>query len=77
MRSSEEIITRVCGNIESRIQACRSRKVALRLKNYICAELEDQCKSEIINNMLSFQVDKLIEDTFDDATGLNKKLLEE
>ena len=77
MSKSEKIISRVCGNIEDRIQACRSKKVAMRLRNYICTELEEQCKSEIINNMLAYQIEKIINDTFDDATGLNKKLLEE
>jgi len=71
----ENEIQRVCGNIKERVRACRSRQVAEMLKEKMCRELSRQCKSEIILNLLSQNVDKLIAETFDNS-GNNLKLME-
>jgi len=71
----ENEIQRLCGDIKERVRACRSRHVAEMLKDKMCTELSRQCKSEIILNLLSQNVDKLIAETFDDS-GNNLKLME-
>lgn len=73
MKKAEDIIRDYCGDIERRIQACRTRDVAELLKRRLCSELESSCHSSMIKNVLVNHVDKLIEKDFDN-TGKNKFL---
>ena len=65
MHSTEEKITKYCGNIEDRIKACRTKEAAVLLKTRMCRELRESCLSEIINNTLNYQIDQLIKATFE------------
>ena len=73
MRNGFNIIVKHCGNVEERIKACRSREIAVRLKERLCDELSVHCASDMIKGSLLNFVDKLIERTFD-ADGHNKTL---
>ena len=71
----EKTIKKYCGNIRERVEACRSKEVALALKERLCSELSHDCASEMVNNVLLLHVDKIIEQVFDE-NGKNIKLLE-
>ena len=66
-------INKYCGNVKERIKACKSRDIAERLRNRLCFELEEYCKSEIVVNVLNDYVNKIINKTFDEK-GNNKTL---
>jgi hypothetical protein len=65
MENDKAIIKNICGNVEERIRACHSRQIAEMLKERLCSELANQCKSEIIQNFLIHYVDNLIIENFD------------
>lgn len=69
----EEEIRKYCGNVVARLRACRSREVAVLLKQQMCDEMSQRCQSEMIRNTLERYVDKLVEETFD-QNGNNKYL---
>ena len=66
-------INKYCGNIEERIAACKNRDIAEYLRVRLCCELEENCKSEIVVNVLNEYVNKIITNTFDEK-GNNIKL---
>ena len=70
---TNNIIEKYCGNIRDRLQVCRSRAVALALKERLCSELEYYCVSDMVNNVLKEHIDKMINEIFDD-NGKNKLL---
>ena len=72
MKTAEEKIKQFCGNIQERISACRSREAALLLKKRMCSELRENCMSEMINNSLSYEVERIIENVFGEDSGRNK-----
>ncbi|MFZ5518239.1 MAG: hypothetical protein ACOY90_16505 [Candidatus Zhuqueibacterota bacterium] len=63
-KKPEAIIQTICGSIEDRIDACADRHVAQLLKERLCSELREGCKSEIVNNFLDKIVDELIKRKF-------------
>ena len=65
MKKPEDIIRRVCGDVEQRLRACRSRQVAEMLKDKLCQELQSECKSEIVQNFLTHHVDRVMNTIFD------------
>jgi len=65
MESEMLIIKKYCGNIEERIKACKNKQIAEYLKNQLCYELELNCKSDIVMNVLQSYINKLIKTTFD------------
>lgn len=70
MNEEMKIIGFFCGDIQERIKACRSREIAELLKNRVCDELAEMCKSDVIRLVLLHQVSKLIDQTFD-SSGKN------
>ncbi len=72
---SEKTIKKYCGDIKDRILACRTRNIAIALKERLCAELEMNCMSSMINNVLNEHVDSIIAEAFD-AQGKNRYLEE-
>ncbi len=74
LMDTEKTIAKYCGNIRERLQACRTRNIALVLKDRLCAELQFYCASEMVNNVLLNHVDKIIDELFDENG--NNKLLE-
>ena len=70
---SEKTIETYCGNIRERLEACRTRSVAVALKERLCSELRYNCESEMVNNVLTFHVDQMIAEIFDE-NGKNKLL---
>ncbi len=73
MDSEISKINKYCGNIEERIKACKNRVIAEHLRTRLCFELEENCKSEIVANVLNEYVNKIIKNTFDEK-GNNKTL---
>ncbi|MBN2411962.1 hypothetical protein JXQ31_09745 [candidate division KSB1 bacterium] len=73
MDSELSIIKKYCGNIEERIKACKNRDIAEQLRCRLCFELGENCKSEIVINVLHEYVNKIINNTFD-KKGRNKTL---
>lgn len=63
-KKPEDIIKEVCGCVEERINACADLHVAQILKERMCWELQENCKSEIVNNFLNKFVDDLINRKF-------------
>ena len=70
---SDETIQHYCGNIRERLLACKSVKVARALKERLCSELNLNCASEMVHNVLMANVDKMISDIFD-QDGKNRYL---
>ena len=70
---SDETIEKYCGNIRDRLLACRSVNVAYALKDRLCSELQLNCESNMVNNILNAHVDRLITEIFD-QDGKNKFL---
>ena len=70
---TEQTIQKYCGNIRERILACRSKNVAVALKERLCTELQSNCESSMINNVLQEHVDGIIEQVLDDR-GKNRYL---
>ncbi len=66
MDSQLDIINKYCGDIGERIRACRSIHIANVLKERLCSELEPNCQSEIVRQVLRRHIDQLIQSTFDD-----------
>jgi hypothetical protein len=58
-------IEKYCGNIEKRIRACHNREIAIALKKRLCQELDMNCKSDMVHNVLESYADKIIAKTFD------------
>jgi hypothetical protein len=75
MEDQKNIIIRSCGDIAMRIKVCRSRSVAKMLKQRLCDELETNCKSDVVRQLLEQHVDQLISEVFD-KQGRNKFLEE-
>ncbi len=75
MEDQKNIIIRSCGDIHKRIKVCRSRSVAEMLKQRLCDELETNCKSDVVRQLLEQHVDQLISEVFD-KQGRNKYLEE-
>jgi hypothetical protein len=74
MKTEEDItIRQYCGDIRERLLACRSRTIAVALKEYLCKELQTHCVSSMINNVLQVHVDQLIDEIFS-PDGKNKFL---
>ena len=71
---TEKTIEKYCGNIRERLQVCRTRNIALALKERLCTELQLHCVSDMVNNVLLNHVDKIIDEIFDENG--NNKLLE-
>jgi len=65
MDSEMLTINRYCGNIEERIKACKRRDIAEYLRKQLCFELQENCKSEIVVNVLNNYVNQIINNTFD------------
>ncbi len=70
---TEKIIQQNCGNIRERLLACRTKNVAFALKDRLCSELQLNCESNMVNNVLNAHVDLLIGEIFD-QNGKNKYL---
>ena len=70
---TEKTIKQNCGNIKERLQVCRSKSVAIALKDRLCTELKFNCVSKMVNNVLSAHVDNIINEIFDE-NGKNKLL---
>jgi len=66
MNSQMDMINKYCGDIAERIRACRSIHIASVLKERLCSELEPNCQSEIVRQVLRRHIDQLINSTFDD-----------
>lgn len=60
----EQIIKKYCGAVEERIAACRDRKVAKYLKQSICNEIKQICKSKSVLDFAKQYVDHLIQVKF-------------
>jgi hypothetical protein len=75
MENQLKIIKKHCGDIRKRIEACRTKEIANLLKNQICMELQSDCPSEMVSNIMHIHVDKIIAEIFD-AEGKNKYLEE-
>lgn len=75
MEDQKNIIMRSCGDIDMRIKVCRSRSVARMLKQRLCDELETNCKSDVVRQLLERYVDQLISVVFD-KQGRNNYLEE-
>ncbi len=58
-------INKYCGDIGERIRACRTIHIANVLKDRLCSELEPNCQSEIVRQVLQRHIDQLIKITFD------------
>lgn len=71
--NTDKIITENCGNIKDRLIACRTKNVAYALKERLCSELQLNCESNMVNNVLNAHVDQLINEIFD-QNGKNKFL---
>jgi hypothetical protein len=71
--NTDKIITENCGNIKDRLLACRTKNVAYALKDRLCSELQLNCESNMVNNVLNAHVEQLINDIFD-QNGNNKYL---
>ena len=74
MDSTEKKIIQYCGDIRERIRACRSEEAARLLKKRMCRELRENCKSEMIQNALTYQIDKIITETFNKPVQDNLKM---
>jgi hypothetical protein len=68
-----QLIQEHCGDLAARIRACRSRVIAMQLRERLCGELQQSCQSAMVQNILQHHVDKLISETFDER-GNNKFL---
>ena len=71
--NSEETIKIYCGNIRQRLLACRTKSIALILKERLCEELGKNCTSHMVNNVLKDHVDMMIREIFNEH-GYNKYL---
>jgi hypothetical protein len=69
----DNVISENCGNIKERLMACRNKNVAFALKDRLCSELQLNCESNMVNNVLNEHVDLLINEIFD-QNGNNKFL---
>jgi hypothetical protein len=69
----EDEIRTYCGNVLERLRACRSREVAILLKQQMCGEISQRCQSEVIRNTLERYVDKQVDEIFD-QNGNNRYL---
>ncbi len=67
------IISESCGDIEERLRACRSRQIALQLRQCLCRELAYSCTSPEMQRLLQNHIDELIKETFDE-NGMNRYL---
>ncbi len=67
------IIRESCGDIAGRMRACRSRQIALQLRQCVCHELAERCTSPEVRRVLESHIDELIRDTFDE-NGMNRYL---
>ncbi len=65
MKEEYEIIQKYCGNIEKRIQVCRSKAIAESLVEQLCIEVNDHCHSHMIQNLLKHHCRRIIDYTFD------------
>lgn len=74
MEKETDIIRHYCGDIRSRLAACRDRSVARALKERLCQELESHCVSSMIKNVLVRNVEQIMDEIFDQDG--NNKLLE-
>ena len=77
METAEEKIVRYCGDINDRIKACKSEEAARLLKKRMCRELQENCKSEMIQSVLNYQIDRIIFETFDKPAENNSKMEEQ
>ena len=66
LMDANKTIEKYCGNIGDRLRVCRSRSIAIALKDRLCSRLRIQCVSDIVNNVLREHVDKIIDDMFDE-----------
>ncbi|MDZ7371622.1 MAG: hypothetical protein ONB12_10680 [candidate division KSB1 bacterium] len=73
MEKETDIIRHYCGDIRSRLAACRDRNVAMALKERLCQELEAHCVSSMIKNVLLKNVEKIMDEIFS-QDGKNKLL---
>ena len=67
MEKQLNVIKKHCGDISERIRACRTKKIADLLKDQICVELQKECPSEMVRNIMHNHVDKIIKEIFDEA----------
>ena len=58
---SEQIIKKYCGSVEDRIAACCDKQVAKYVKQSICSEIKQKCKSEPILDFVKQYVENLIQ----------------
>ena len=71
METIEEIVSIYCKGIKEKIQSCDSLEQALSLKEQVEQEIRSNCKSEIINNLIDYDITQLINNYFNqkgDAT---------
>jgi len=71
--NTEKTILTYCGDIRERLMACRTRVIAVALKERLCAELQINCLSSMVNNVMRKHVDQMIDEIFDE-TGKNRFL---
>jgi len=67
------IIRENCGDVAQRIRACRSRQIALQLRQCLCRELENSCTSPEMKRLLQNHINELITEIFDE-NGMNRYL---
>ena len=65
MEENFQIIKQYCGDVEKRLRSCRSQAIAEHLAVRLCTELELNCKSDMVKDVLKRHVNKLIEQIFD------------
>jgi hypothetical protein len=61
---SEQIIKKYCDSAEDRIAACCDKQVAKYLKQSICSEIKQKCKSEPVLAFVRQYVEHLIQVRF-------------
>ena len=64
---SKQIIKKYCDSVEDRIAACCDNKVAKYLKQSICSEIKQKCKSEPVLDFVKQYVDNLIQVKFQNS----------
>lgn len=75
MDEAYKIIQTYCGDIQKRIQACRSKGVAESLVDNLCNKVNHYCQSDVVRNILKNYSNEIIKKTFNQQ-GKNR-LLEE
>ncbi|MBN2089323.1 hypothetical protein JW964_06905 [candidate division KSB1 bacterium] len=71
MTNHDEIIQKLCGNLEERVRSCRSKTVAEYLKRVLLMELKKHSADELTYDYFQKKFDELAKCYFD-KDGCNK-----